>query len=57
MPKDGFYHFYQLVHERHSDKVIKGLHIVFVELPKFTPRNWNEKKMMVLWLRFLNFIE
>lgn len=56
LPADEFYHFYQLVHERHSDKIIKGLHIVFVELPKFTPRNWGEKKMMVLWLRFLNEI-
>lgn len=56
LPEDEFYHFYQLVHEHHSDRVIKGLHIVFVELPKFTPRNWGEKKMMVLWLRFLKEI-
>ena len=56
LPADEFYHFYQLVHERHSEKVIKGLHIVFVELPKFMPRNWGEKKMMVLWLRFLKEI-
>ena len=56
LPEDEFYHFYQLVHERHTEKVIKGLHIVFVELPKFTPRNWGEKKMMVLWLRFMTEI-
>lgn len=56
LPQDEFYHFYQLVHERHTDKVIKGLHIVFIELPKFQPRNWNEKKMQVLWLRFLTEI-
>ena len=56
LPEDEFYHFYQLVHEKHTEKIIKGLHIVFVELPKFTPRNWGEKKMMVLWLRFLKEI-
>ena len=56
LPEDEFYHFYQLVHERHTEKVIEGLHIVFVELPKFTPRNWGEKKMMVLWLRFMTEI-
>lgn len=56
LPENEFYHFYQLVHERHTEKVIKGLHIVFVELPKFTPRNWGEKKMMVLWLRFMTEI-
>lgn len=56
LPADEFYHFYQLVHERHTDKVIEGLHIVFIELPKFKPRNYGEKKMMVLWLRFLTEI-
>lgn len=56
LPESEFYHFYQLVHERHTEKVIEGLHIVFVELPKFTPRNWGEKKMMVLWLRFMTEI-
>ena len=56
LPENEFYHFYQLVHERHTEKVIEGLHIVFVELPKFTPRNWGEKKMMVLWLRFMTEI-
>ena len=56
LPEDEFYHFYQLVHERHTEKVIEGLHLVFVELPKFTPRNWGEKKMMVLWLRFMTEI-
>ena len=56
LPADEFYHFYQLVHEKHSDKIIEGLHIVFIELPKFKPRNYSEKKMMVLWLRFLTEI-
>ena len=56
LPADEFYHFYQLVHEKHTDKVIEGLHIVFIELPKFKPRNYSEKKMMVLWLRFLTEI-
>ena len=57
LPEDEYYHFYQLVHERHSDKVIEGLHILFVELPKFNPADWKENKMMKrLWLRFLTEI-
>lgn len=32
-----FYHYYRLVHVEHTDKVIDGLHLIFVELPKFTP--------------------
>lgn len=53
---DTYYHYYRLVHEQYSDKVIDGLHLVFVELPKFKPVTYAEKKMQVLWLRFLSEI-
>ena len=52
-----YYHYYRMVHEKYSDKVIEGLHLVFVELPKFTPQTISEKKMQVLWLRYLTEIE
>ena len=52
-----YYHYYRMVHEKHTDKVIDGLHLVFVELPKFTPQTISEKKMQVLWLRYLTEIE
>ena len=48
-----FYHLYNIVNIEHTDKVIEGLHFVFVELPKFKPQSVLDKKMMVLWLRFL----
>ncbi len=50
---EGFYHYYRLVHEEHSDRVIDGLHLVFVELPKFKPQSFSDKKMQALWLRFM----
>lgn len=53
---EDFYHYYRLVHEEHTEKVIDGLHLVFVELPKFKPHSISEKKMQVLWLRFLTEI-
>lgn len=53
---EEFYHYYRLVHVEHTEKVIEGLHLVFVELPKFTPHNYSEKKMQVLWLRYLTEI-
>ena len=53
---EGFYHYYQLVHMEHTEKVIEGLHLIFVELPKFNPHTYSEKKMQVLWLRFLTEI-
>jgi len=53
---DEYYHYYRMVHYLHSDKVLEGLHLVFVELPKFKAKNLTEKKMQVLWLRFLTEI-
>ena len=45
---EEFYHYYRMVHVEHSDRVIEGLHLVFVELPKFTPHTFTEKKMQAL---------
>ena len=53
---EDFYHYYRLVHEEHTEKIIDGLHLVLVELPKFKPHTVSEKKMQVLWLRFLTEI-
>ncbi len=52
----GYYHYYRMVHVEHSEKVIDGLHLVFVELPKFRPDTFSQKKMQVLWLRYLTEI-
>lgn len=48
-----FYHHYDIVNIEHTNKVIEGLHFVFVELPKFKPQSIRERRMAVLWLRFL----
>ena len=53
---ENFYHYYRLVHDRYSYKVIEGLHLVFVKLPKFKPQTVADRRMMVLWLRFLTEI-
>ena len=54
---DDYYHYYHLVHDKYTDKVIEGLHLIFVELPKFKPQSFTERKMQVLWLRFLTEID
>lgn len=51
-----FIHNYRIVHDKDSEKVIKGLHFTFIELPKFTPHSIADKRMMVLWLRYLTEI-
>ena len=54
---DWYYHYCRMVHAQDSGKVLEGLHLVFVELPKFKAKNLTEKKMQVLWLRFLTEID
>ena len=54
---DGYYHYYRMVHAQDSGKVLEGLHLVFIELPKFKAKNLAERKMQVLWLRFLTEID
>ena len=54
-----WYHHYQLVKKgvsNHSD-VIDHLQLIFIELPKFPIQSANEKKLRLLWLRFLREID
>ena len=50
---EQFYHHYSIVNCENTEEVIEGLQFVFVELPKFKPEKWSERKMAVLWLKFL----
>ena len=52
-----WYHHYQLVKTgvQHTD-VIEHLQLVFIELPKFPVQSSEEKKLRLLWLRFLREI-
>ena len=53
---DECIHNYHIVHDKYTNKVIEGLCFTFIELPKFTPHTITEKRMTVLWLRFLTEI-
>ena len=48
-----FYHHYQIVNIENTNEQLKGLEFVFIELPKFKAQTYSEKRMQVLWLRFL----
>lgn len=54
---EEYQHDYKIVCDKHTDRVIEGLHFTFIELPKITPHTMAEKKMAVLWLRFLTEID
>lgn len=52
---EEWYHHYSMVKVKDpSEQLIKGLSLVFIELPKFIPKTYPEKKLTVLWLRFMN---
>ncbi len=53
-----WYHHYQLI-KQYDDKradIIEHLQLIFIELPKFPIRSEQEKKLRLLWLRFLREI-
>ena len=54
---EGYYHYYRMVHVEHTEKVIDGLQLILIELPKFNPQTYTEKRMRALWLRFLTEIK
>ncbi|MFV0366735.1 MAG: Rpn family recombination-promoting nuclease/putative transposase, partial [Mangrovibacterium sp.] len=56
---EEFYHHYRMVstYENDEEQRLEGLEFVFVELPKFKAEKMMEKRMAVLWLRFLTEIQ
>ena len=54
---DQYFHHYKIVNIKDTQKQIKGLEFVFLELPKFKPKNRAEKKLHELWLRFLTEVD
>ena len=54
---DEYYHDYRIVEVAETKEVIEGLRFIFIELPKFTPKSYGDKRMQVLWLRYLTEID
>ena len=54
-----WYHHYRLVKKGDADNsdVIDHLQLIFIELPKFPIQSPEEKKLRLLWLRFLREID
>lgn len=51
-----YYHHYAVVHLKDNNEKLEGLEFVFIELEKFKAKNIRDKKLQVLWLRFLTEI-
>ena len=44
----SYYHDYRIVAIEETGEVIDGLRFIFIELPKFDPKSYSDKKMQVL---------
>jgi predicted transposase/invertase (TIGR01784 family) len=53
----NYYHHYKMSHSDFPDDYIKGIELIFVELKKFKALNFRDKRLRVLWLRFLTEID
>jgi predicted transposase/invertase (TIGR01784 family) len=51
-----YYHRYLISDVADAKQLIEGMEFVFVELPKFKAKNITERRLQVLWLRFLTEI-
>jgi predicted transposase/invertase (TIGR01784 family) len=51
---NNFYHHYQIVNRENTNEIISGLEFILIELQKFNPETISDRKLAVLWLRFLN---
>lgn len=49
-----WYHHYKLINVEKPKAEIKDLQLIFIELPKFISSTLQEKKLQVLWLRFMS---
>ena len=53
---EDWFHHYRSINVKYPEKVLEGLELIFLELPKFKPSSIMQRKMGVLWLRFLREI-
>ena len=54
LDEENWYHHYKIVNIQKPQAEIKDLQLVFIELPKFKAKNYQGKKLQVLWLRFMS---
>ncbi|MBK8806803.1 MAG: Rpn family recombination-promoting nuclease/putative transposase [Bacteroidales bacterium] len=55
--KEVYYHHYRMVHNIDSKECIPGIELIFIELQKFKSLNYTDRRLQVLWLKFLTLID
>jgi predicted transposase/invertase (TIGR01784 family) len=52
-----WFHHYRFVHGKNQAKTLDDIQLVLLELPKFVPKSIADRRMTVLWLRFMTEID
>ncbi len=52
-----WFHHYRFVHGKNSAKTFDDIQLVLLELPKLVPKSIPDKRLAVLWLRFMTEID
>ena len=53
---EEWFHHFRMTHAIHGEKTLDDIQLVLIELPKLKPTTMTEKKLAILWLRFLKEI-
>ena len=53
---EEWFHHYQMTHAIDKNRILDDVQLVLIELPKLKPTTISQKKLAVLWLRFLKEI-
>jgi len=54
---EEWFHHFRMTHSVDKNKTLDDLQLVLIELPKLKPITTTEKKLAILWLRFLKEID
>ena len=54
---EEWFHHYQMTHAVDKNKTLDDVQLVLIELPKLKPTTITQKKLAILWLRFLKEID
>lgn len=52
-----WFHHYRFVHGKNSAKTFDDIQLVLLELPKLVPKSMADKRLAILWLRFMTEID
>ena len=55
--ENEWFHHYQMMNVSNSNNKLEDIQLVLIELPKLKPTSIKEKRLAVLWLRFLKEIK